>query len=74
MTLYYLYSGFAGGGGGYACGFTLDENLDFVHVGNLYDRERFSLVYIKFRPILCQVYVGNVRKCHVLVHRTCSKS
>ena len=33
MTLYYLYSGFAGGG--YACGFTLDENLDFVHVGNL---------------------------------------
>ena len=21
--------------GGYACGFTLDENLDFIHVGNL---------------------------------------
>ena len=38
---------------------------DFLH---------FSFVYIKFRPILCHVYVGNVRKCHVLVHRTCSKS
>ena len=26
-----------------------------------------SFVRIKFRPILCQICVGNVRKCHVLI-------
>ena len=29
-----------------------------------------SFIYIEFRPILCQICVGNVRKCHVLVSKT----
>ena len=37
-------------------------------------RANISNVCIKFRPILCQVCVGNVRKYHVLVSRTCRKS
>ena len=36
---------------------SLDENLDFIHVGNLQDRANFlhiSFIYIEFHPILCR--------------------
>ncbi len=33
-----------------------------------------SFVCVTFRSILCRICVGNVRKCHVLVHRIRRKS
>ena len=46
--------------------YALDENLDFVHVGNLYDRARFSTHFLCLHT--------NVRKSYVYVSRTCRKS
>ena len=55
---------------------TLDENLDFVHVGNLWDRARFSihLICLYTIEILPYPLPDMCRKCHVLVSRTCKKS
>ena len=48
-------------------GITLNENLDFIHVMEIcrigQDFLHISYVCIKVHPILCQICVGNVRKC-----------
>ena len=55
---------------------SVDDNLDFIHVGKRIEQNflHISFIYIEFRPILCQIRVGNVRKYHILVSRTCRKS
>ena len=37
---------------------------DFLHI---------LFICMKCCPILCQICVGNVRKCHILENRTCRK-
>ena len=43
----------------------LDENLDFVHIGNLYDRARFSTHFIRLAMQKISPYPlpGMCRKC-----------
>ena len=53
---------------------TLDKNVDFVHVGNLYDRAKFSTHFIHLHGIPPYSLPDMCRKCQVLVSRTCRKS
>lgn len=48
---------------------TLHTSYEVHRMGNIFLHVSFT--FMKFRPILCQICVGNVRKCHVLVSRTC---
>ena len=43
--------------------FTLDEKLDFIHVGNLQDRARFSTHFIHLHKIPPYPLAGMCRKC-----------
>ena len=58
-------------------GQTLDKKLAFLDAGNSEDWAKFCMHFIclhKFCPILYEISVGNLRKRHVLVNRTCRKS